>query len=67
MVNSSSVQAVVDNFRKRHHSLSTVLRKQWKELERRFGNTAATTNSFLDRLREKALFNENDFKGLQSF
>lgn len=62
------VQNVVDNYRKRHHAdLSVVLEELWRELERRFGNTAAITNALLERLTEKAAFAEKDLKGLQTF
>ncbi|KAK3733045.1 hypothetical protein QZH41_000591 [Actinostola sp. cb2023] len=51
------VQNVVDNFRKRHHTdLAVVLRELWRELERRFGNTAAITNVLLERLTHAANF-----------
>ncbi|KAK3731816.1 hypothetical protein QZH41_007628 [Actinostola sp. cb2023] len=53
------VQNVVDNFWKRHHTdLAVVLRELWRELERRFGNTAAITNALLERLIQAANFSE---------
>ncbi|KAK3710874.1 hypothetical protein QZH41_004275 [Actinostola sp. cb2023] len=62
------VQNVVDNFRKRHHTdLAVVLRELWRELERRFGNTAAITNVLLERLTHAANFSEKYLPGLQAF
>ncbi|KAK3727951.1 hypothetical protein QZH41_004895 [Actinostola sp. cb2023] len=62
------VQNVVDNFRKRHHTdLAVVLRELWRELERRFGNTAAITNVLLERLTQAANFSEKNLPGLQAF
>jgi len=62
------VQNVVDNFRKRHHTdLAVVLRELWRELERRFGNTAAITNALLERLTQAANFSEKALPGLQAF
>ncbi|KAK3752635.1 hypothetical protein QZH41_000499 [Actinostola sp. cb2023] len=62
------VQNVVDNFRRRHHSdLSVVLQQLWSELEKRFGNTAAITNVLIQRLSQKAEFDEKDLRGLQTF
>lgn len=65
---TAEVQDVVDNFRKSHHpDLSIVLKELWSELERRFGNTAAITNTLLERLSQKAKFNDGDLQGLQVF
>ena len=62
------VQNVVDNFRRRHHAdLTVVLRELWTELERRFGNTAAITNTLLERLTLTAKFGDGDLRGLQVF
>ena len=61
-------QNVVDNFRRRHHpNLEKVLQELWRELERRFGNTAALTNALLARLAQLARLNEKDLQGLQMF
>lgn len=62
------VQDLVDNFRRRQHAdRSSVLQDLWKELERRFGNTAAITNALLERLTEAAKFGEKDLDDLQTF
>ena len=62
------VQNVVDNFRRTHHpDLSFALQELWTELERRFGNTAAITNTLLERLTQTAKFSEKGLQGLQTF
>ena len=61
-------QHLVDNFRRRQHTdHSVVLKDLWEELERRFGNTAAITNTLLERLMGAAEFSEKDLTGLQTF
>ena len=53
------VQKVVDNFRKRRcGDPAAVLEDIWKELEKRFGNVAAITNTLLERLSASARFEE---------
>ena len=62
------VQRVVDNFRKRRYGEpAAVLSDTWRELERRFGNIAAITNTLLSRLSDGAKFNDKDKAKLQSF
>ena len=61
-------QRVINNYRQRQYrnpadALSDVL----KELERRFGNTAAITNVLLVRLQTAAKFGEEDIDKLQAF
>ena len=46
------VRELVDNYRKMQNGGPTItLRELWAEMEKRFGNTAITTNSLLERLQ----------------
>ena len=61
-------QKVVNNYRQRQYRNPVdALRDVWKELERRFGNTAAITNVLLVRLQTAAKFGEEDSDKLQAF
>ena len=61
-------QKVVNNYRQRQYrNPADALRDVWKELERRFGNTAAITNVLLVRLQTAAKFGEEDSDKLQAF
>ncbi|CAB3980037.1 Hypothetical predicted protein [Paramuricea clavata] len=61
-------QKLVDSFRKRQsNNMSVLLNDLWKELEKRYGNAATITNTFLVRLKEQAKFGEHERKKLQAF
>lgn len=61
-------QKVVNNYRQRQYrNPADALRDVWKDLERRFGNTAAITNVLLVRLQTAAKFGEEDSDKLQAF
>ena len=61
-------QKLVDSFRKRQsNNMSVLLDDLWKELEKRYGNAATITNTFLVRLKEQAKFGEHERKKLQAF
>ncbi|CAB4017795.1 Hypothetical predicted protein [Paramuricea clavata] len=63
-----NAQDLVNHFRKRQQDDPTVtLRELWKELERRFGNTAILTDALLQRLRDSAKFTARDKTKLQAF
>ena len=58
-------QKVVNNYRQRQYRNPVdALGDVWKELERRFGNTAAITNVLLVRLQTAAKFGEEDSDSL---
>ena len=60
-------QEVINNYRQRQYrNPADALRDVWKELERRFGNTAAISNVLLVRLQTAAKFGEDSDK-LQAF
>ena len=63
---SGDPQELVDNYRKRQgDNPTTTLGNLWRELERRFGNTAALTQALIERLCSAAHFGEKDNVKLQ--
>jgi hypothetical protein len=59
---------LVDSYRKRQHSDPNVLLSQlWKELEKRFGNTALIASTLMKKLLKTAKFVEKENKKLQDF
>ena len=68
MYTSGAPRKLVDSYRKRRHKdAKTLLKELWAELERRFGNVAVVTETFLTKLKESAKFGENEKKKLQAF
>ena len=68
MYTSGAPTKLVDSYRKRRHKdAKTLLKELWAELERRFGNVAVVTDTFLTKLKESAKFGENEKKKLQAF
>jgi hypothetical protein len=63
-----NAQDFINHFRKRQQGNPAVtLRELWKELERRFGNTAILTDAILHSLRDSAKFTAQDKTKLQAF
>jgi hypothetical protein len=59
---------LVDSYRKRQHNDPNVLLSQlWKELEKRFGNTALIASTLMKKLLKTAKFVEKENKKLQDF
>ena len=67
-VTSSTLQYLVDNYRKRQMRDPVALLKDlWEELERRFGSAAVISNTLLERSRNSATICKHHNENLQQF
>ena len=56
-----------DNYQKRQHDLSALLRILWEELESRFENLAMIKNALLEHIHKTAAFSDDKNIKLQEF